>query len=48
MIRRVQPTSSAVSVLRGMDVVLDIDGIPLRTNGKIPFRRGETVDWAAT
>ncbi len=48
MIWKVQPTSGAVSVLRGMDVVLAIEGIPLGTDGKIPFRCGEMVDWADT
>jgi S1-C subfamily serine protease len=44
LVRRVQPTSGAIGILRSMDVVLAIDGIPLGNDGKIPFRRGERVD----
>jgi len=44
LVRRVQPTSGAIGILRSMDVVLAIDGIPLGNDGKVPFRRGERVD----
>lgn len=44
LVRRVQPTSGATGILRSMDVILAIDGIPLGNDGKIPFRRGERVD----
>lgn len=44
MVRRVQPTAGAYGILRSMDVILTVDGIPLGNDGKIPFRRGERVD----
>jgi hypothetical protein len=44
LVRRVQPSSGATGILRSMDVILAIDGIPLGNDGKIPFRRGERVD----
>ena len=44
MVRKVLPTSGAYGILRGMDVILAVDGIPLGNDGKIPFRRGERVD----
>lgn len=44
LVRAVQPTSGATGILKSMDVILAIDGIPLGNDGKIPFRRGERVD----
>ena len=44
MVRRVQPTSGAFGILKNMDCILAVDGIPLGNDGKIPFRRGERVD----
>mmetsp|Transcript_23201 Transcript_23201/g.50229 ORF Transcript_23201/g.50229 Transcript_23201/m.50229 type:complete len:591 (+) Transcript_23201:102-1874(+) len=39
MVRRVVPTAGAYGILRSMDVILAVDGIPLGNDGKIPFRR---------
>lgn len=44
MVRRIQPTSGAFGILRNMDVIMAVDGIPVGNDGKIPFRRGERVD----
>ncbi len=44
VVRRVQPTSGAFGILKSMDVVMEVDGIPVGNDGKIPFRRGERVD----
>lgn len=44
MVRQVQPTAGAHGILKSMDVILAVDGIPLGNDGKIPFRRGERVD----
>mmetsp|Transcript_1402 Transcript_1402/g.2862 ORF Transcript_1402/g.2862 Transcript_1402/m.2862 type:complete len:614 (+) Transcript_1402:72-1913(+) len=44
MVRRVQPTSGSYGILRNMDVIMAVDGIPVGNDGKIPFRRGERVD----
>ena len=44
MVKTVQPTSGAFGILQSNDVILEVDGIPLGNDGKIPFRRGERVD----
>lgn len=44
VVRRVQPTAGAYGILRSMDVLMAVDGIPVGNDGKIPFRRGERVD----
>mmetsp|Transcript_26623 Transcript_26623/g.53351 ORF Transcript_26623/g.53351 Transcript_26623/m.53351 type:complete len:573 (+) Transcript_26623:75-1793(+) len=43
-VRRVQPSAGAYGILKSMDVVMAVDGIPVGNDGKIPFRRGERVD----
>jgi S1-C subfamily serine protease len=44
MIRSIAPTSGACGKLQSKDVIMAVDGIPVGSDGKIPFRRGERVD----
>lgn len=43
MVKDVAPTSPARGVLLPGDVILEIDGIPVANDGKVPFRPGERV-----
>jgi S1-C subfamily serine protease len=43
MVQDVVPTSLAKGILQPNDVVLQVDGISVGNDGKIPFRRGERV-----
>ncbi len=43
LIRSVNPTSAAASVLRPDDVLLSFDGTPISNDGTVPFRTGERI-----
>jgi len=45
LIRRVNPTSSEHTVLQPGDILLKIDGVELGSDGTVPFREGERVDF---
>lgn len=46
MVKEVLPMAAARGILRSRDVILQVDGIPVANDGKIPFRRGERVSLA--
>eukprot|EP00884_Botryococcus_braunii_P012078 jgi/Botrbrau1/20871/Bobra.0135s0006.1 len=46
LIRRVEPTSDAHSVLKKGDVLLSFDGIDIGNDGTVPFRRGERISFS--
>jgi hypothetical protein len=43
MVKEIDPTSCSKGVLLPNDVLLEIDGIPVANDGKVPFRPGERV-----
>lgn len=43
MIKEVAPTAKSKGILLPNDVILSVDGIPVASDGKIPFRPGERV-----
>lgn len=45
LIRRVNPTSSEHAILQQGDILLEIDGVELGSDGTVPFREGERVDF---
>lgn len=46
MIRRVEPTSAAHSVLKKGDVLLSFDKVDIGNDGTVPFRRGERISFS--
>eukprot|EP00850_Spirogloea_muscicola_P019028 SM000181S03553 [mRNA] locus=s181:225502:231751:- [translate_table: standard] len=45
LVRRVEPTSFASSVLQQGDVIMSFDGIPVANDGTVPFRAGERISF---
>ena len=45
MVRRVEPTQHAASVLQPGDVVTAFDGIPIASDGTVTFRSGERISF---
>jgi len=43
LVREVQPTSTAASVLQVNDVILEFDQVSVSNDGTVPFRRGERI-----
>jgi len=43
MIKEMAPTSAAKDLLYPNDVIMEVDGIPVANDGKVPFRPGERV-----
>lgn len=43
MVRRVEPTAPAASVLRRGDILLAFDGTQIASDGTVPFRQGERI-----
>jgi len=45
-IKSMEPTAASLNILQKNDVILEIDGISLGNDGKVPFRPGERVSMA--
>ncbi len=43
LLRRINPTSDAASVLKADDVLMRFDGIDISCDGTVPFRTGERI-----
>ena len=43
MVRKADPLAPSANILQPNDVILQIDGIPVANDGKVPFRPGERV-----
>ncbi|CAI5474567.1 unnamed protein product [Closterium sp. Yama58-4] len=45
LVRKVDPTSKAHGMLQQGDVIMSFDGVPIASDGTVPFRTGERISY---
>ena len=46
LVRRSEPTSPLSKVLKGGDVLLSFEGVDIGSDGTVPFRLGERINFS--
>lgn len=45
LVRKVQPTSPSYNIMNSGDIIVSFDGVPVASDGTVPFRTGERISF---